>query len=188
MGFLVFCLIMRINEGVNAQSSKNFKINKYSFSQGGSSSESDNYRVLDAIGASAASGQVSSENYLLFAGFLGAGQSVLMHVGNGEGIKLPHVFKLHQNYPNPFNPITHIEYQLPVPSEISLIIYDIQGQLVRRLVMGTVPAGYHKAIWKNKNDYGRGVTSGMYFYRIYVKPQNNQQKPFISVKKMILMK
>jgi hypothetical protein len=66
-----------------------------------------------------------------------------------------------KNYPNPFNPETTISFNLPKASEIELSIYNIKGQLVKRLVNGTVEAGQHKIVWS-----GEGVSSGLYFYKL----------------------
>ena len=46
------------------------------------------------------------------------------------------------NYPNPFNPETWIPYQLAEPAEVTLTIYDMNGQVVRRLAIGTSSSGY----------------------------------------------
>ena len=85
-------------------------------------------------------------------------------------------FRLNQNYPNPFNPETVIDYALPSPREVSLIIYDIRGRKVAQLVNSLMPAGYHSATWD-----ASGFASGIYFYRI-------QTGDFIQTRKMLLLK
>ena len=75
------------------------------------------------------------------------------------------------NYPNPFNPETWIPYQLTVPSNGTLHIYAVNGELVRSLVLGHQPAGmYHSknraAYWDGRNAYGEMVASGVYFYAL----------------------
>jgi hypothetical protein len=40
------------------------------------------------------------------------------------------------NYPNPFNPETWIPYQLDKPADVTLTIYAVDGQVVRRLALG----------------------------------------------------
>lgn len=74
-------------------------------------------------------------------------------------------FMLAQNYPNPFNPETLIRISLKEPEEHAEVsIYDIRGTLVRKLFSGPIP-GYSKTLsWRGKNDYGKTVASGIYFY------------------------
>ena len=55
---------------------------------------------------------------------------------------IPEETALLANYPNPFNPETWIPYQLAEPADVTLAIYDMNGQLVRRLVVGTSSGGY----------------------------------------------
>jgi hypothetical protein len=68
---------------------------------------------------------------------------------------------LEQNYPNPFNSATSINFELPKDSYVKLIVYDITGREVARLVDGTVEAGYHSVLWD-----AQSIPSGMYIYRI----------------------
>ncbi len=88
---------------------------------------------------------------------------------------LPTEFKLLNNYPNPFNPSTRIAFQLPQDSNVRIDIYNMTGQLVRRLtgVGQSFPAGEHQLTWNGKNDAGDDVSSGIYLYRMstagYVK-------------------
>jgi hypothetical protein len=74
----------------------------------------------------------------------------------------PKSFSLSQNYPNPFNAQTNINFSLAVPSDVSINIYNIVGQLVKN-ISGHYNAGANKVNW-NASD----VSSGVYFYRINV--------------------
>jgi len=73
---------------------------------------------------------------------------------------------LGQNVPNPFNPETIIPYGLPGAARVDLSVYNIQGQRVRQLVDGMVPAGVHQASWNGRDENGQAVSSGIYFYRL----------------------
>ena len=84
---------------------------------------------------------------------------------------IPEETALLHNYPNPFNPETWIPYQLAESAEVTLTIYDINGQLVRRLVVGHQAAGMYRnrsraAYWDGRNHLGESVASGLYFYTL----------------------
>ncbi|MCH7731056.1 MAG: lamin tail domain-containing protein [Candidatus Marinimicrobia bacterium] len=78
-----------------------------------------------------------------------------------EELVIPEAFRLYQNYPNPFNPVTTIEYQLPNSSFVDLVVYNIQGQLIERLVHVQQSPGTYMIKWNASN-----VSSGIYFYKI----------------------
>jgi sugar lactone lactonase YvrE len=80
------------------------------------------------------------------------------------------------NYPNPFNSSTIIEYDLVVPSNVTLEIYDMLGRRVETLVESYLPAGRHRAEWD-----ANGMSSGVYFCRIGTEG-------FVSSKRMLLLK
>ena len=71
-----------------------------------------------------------------------------------------------QNYPNPFNPSTIIGYTLGKESYVELDIYNVKGQLVRRLHSGTQQQGNHSVTWDGRDSTGRESSSGFYFYRL----------------------
>ena len=78
---------------------------------------------------------------------------------------------LFPNYPNPFNPETWIPYQLANPAEVSISIYAADGQVVRTLKLGSMPAGRYQnrsraAHWDGKNAVGEPVASSLYFYTL----------------------
>ncbi|MCH8566791.1 MAG: T9SS type A sorting domain-containing protein [Balneolales bacterium] len=75
--------------------------------------------------------------------------------------ELPGKITLSQNYPNPFNPTTNIRYTLPENTEVSLEVFNIQGQRVSTLVNGTQQAGVHTAQFDATN-----LASGVYIYRL----------------------
>ena len=79
---------------------------------------------------------------------------------------LPQFFALHQNYPNPFNPVTTLRYELPAHCRVILVIYDMRGREVVRLVDGYISAGYNKVVWNSSDASGRPVPSGIYFARL----------------------
>ncbi len=84
-----------------------------------------------------------------------------------EEIELPEAqIMLMQNYPNPFNPSTMIGYYLPGQSSVSIIVYDVQGRLIKKLVDSPQGAGMHKVKWDGTNTGGGKVSSGVYFYRL----------------------
>ncbi len=73
---------------------------------------------------------------------------------------------LDQNYPNPFNPTTQIRFTLPADGMVDLRIYNVRGQEVRRLANDRFPVGSHVLTWDGKDASGRGVASGVYFYKL----------------------
>jgi hypothetical protein len=94
---------------------------------------------------------------------------------------VPQEFALHQNYPNPFNPVTTINYDLPQQTHVNLMIYDILGREVVKLISEETPEGYQSVIWNTRNNFGQRVSAGIYFYQI-------QTKGFVKTRKMVLLK
>lgn len=68
--------------------------------------------------------------------------------------------------PNPFNPRTSIHYTMPAAGPVRLEVYDLGGRLVSRLVQGHQGAGHHIVEWDGRDDTGRGLSSGVFFYRL----------------------
>lgn len=90
-------------------------------------------------------------------------------------------FALNQNYPNPFNLSTEITFQLPVESKVSLKIYNTKGQLVRSLIDDEKSKGFYSISWDGKDQSGKEVASGIYFYRLAAGN-------FRAIKKMVMLK
>lgn len=73
---------------------------------------------------------------------------------------------LTQNYPNPFNPSTTVRFNLPQKQFVNLAVYSADGRLVATLVNESRSAGPHEIEWDGRDDLGREVSSGVYFYRL----------------------
>jgi len=98
----------------------------------------------------------------------------IMHVTKGEDalsaagddLALPRVTVLGQAHPNPFNPSTTIGFALAQSGPTRLDVFTVDGRHVRSLVSGQMAAGQHSITWTGKDDSGRSVASGAYFYRL----------------------
>lgn len=98
-----------------------------------------------------------------------------------ESVVLPSDFSVGQNYPNPFNPTTYIRYSLPASENVSIVIYNTLGQLVRNLLSQNQEAGKHTVVWDARSESGTRVGNGTYFYMV-------KAGEYTVVKKMVLLK
>lgn len=76
----------------------------------------------------------------------------------------PPLAQLKQNFPNPFSPRTEIEFNLRDRVHVSLVIYNILGREVARLIDDVKETGYHRAVWDATDQ-----PSGVYFYTLKVQ-------------------
>jgi hypothetical protein len=79
---------------------------------------------------------------------------------------IPWMTSLAQNRPNPFTIETEIRYQLAAKGKVSLTVYNVLGQAVKRVVDQEQDAGAYTVAWDGKDKSGRTVASGVYFYRL----------------------
>ncbi len=94
----------------------------------------------------------------------------------------PKRFTLLQNTPNPFNPVTTIHYRLSATGPVTLTIYNALGQQVTRLVNKIQGPGYFSVQWNGKDQAGRILPSGVYYYRLGTSSKAGQTR------KMVLLK
>ncbi len=100
----------------------------------------------------------------------------LTFVSVEEPLETPGSYKLSQNYPNPFNPSTNIQFGLPEPSQVRLVIYNSLGQEVMELVNEQKLAGYYTVSFE-----ASGLSSGVYLYRL-TTPSFSQTKKMLLIK------
>ncbi|UCE07262.1 MAG: DUF5123 domain-containing protein [bacterium] len=97
-----------------------------------------------------------------------------------SGTVTPTTFSLEQNFPNPFNQTTTISYSVAKPGVLSLDIYNIKGQKIRMLFNENKASGSYSVVWDSYDDYGKSVSSGVYFYRL-------TSGEIVKIKKMLLL-
>ncbi|MCH8838243.1 MAG: T9SS type A sorting domain-containing protein, partial [Candidatus Marinimicrobia bacterium] len=148
---LLFCclngwMILFFPRGLWSQSSA---IPWSSFSGGFGAASSTNTTVQSSTGEIA--GTSEGGNTIVKSGFL----VVRLQPGSINAIdvteSLPTTYALRQNYPNPFNPSTTLRFALPQATEVRLVVYDLQGREVARLLNQRVEHGYHQVTWNGRD-------------------------------------
>ncbi|MCB0713230.1 MAG: T9SS type A sorting domain-containing protein [Ignavibacteriae bacterium] len=86
------------------------------------------------------------------------------------------IARLYQNVPNPFNPVTTIDFDLYAGEQVSLVVYDIEGREIDRLVDDYYQPGRYRMLFD-----ASGLPSGIYIYRLVAGK-------FSTTKKMVLRK
>ena len=101
-------------------------------------------------------------------------------------IAMPAFYQLEQNYPNPFTLNTGLKrtivtFQLPKKEIVTIRIFNILGKQVRTLVKKKYLPGYHSIPWDGRDNSGRLVTSGIYYYEFFTKN-------FKEIKRLVLIR
>ncbi len=82
--------------------------------------------------------------------------------GTGPGpVGVVNRFELDQNYPNPFNPETRISFEINQGDYTSVVIYNINGKELQKLINRYLNAGSHSVVLKVNEE-----ASGIYLYRL----------------------
>lgn len=124
-------------------------------------------------------GMISEEDSTLAQGFLGSIDEVRLSNLNlssdrfltfdpvsVENAYQPTRMVMKQNFPNPFNPSTTIRYGVPEDSNVSLVIYDVRGQVVQTLESSYQSAGWYEVIWNGETVDGHSSSTGIYFAKL----------------------
>jgi hypothetical protein len=129
--------------------------------------------------AGSTSGGIGGAN--LFAGTYGSGvwrrtlSEMITAVKETES-EIPARFSLSQNYPNPFNPATTITYMVPKSVHVKLIVYDLLGREISRLINEEKQEGSYSVFFDASQ-----LPSGLYLCRLTAGE-------YTMVKKMLLLK
>ena len=75
---------------------------------------------------------------------------------------------LSPNYPNPFNLSTAIGFSLPEAGLVDLVIFNVMGRKVRKLLSKHMAPGIHSIVWDGCDDRGIPVTTGIYFSQLHI--------------------
>jgi hypothetical protein len=91
-------------------------------------------------------------------------------------VQVPTSFALHQNQPNPFRGTTAIRFDVPVPCNGRLEVFDMQGRRVRTLADGPFSAGFQSVPWDQRDASGSLMKPGVYLYRLQAGTFRAQRK------------
>ena len=128
-------------------------------------------------------GALTAANNAINLTYYGSGDiSFSIGIDDENNYNLPKGFTLHPNYPNPFNLVTTISFSTTESTgNTEIYIYNLKGQKIKTLVNEVIPAGNHTTIWNGKDEFGKDVSPGVYFYKL-------QTDRYSKVKKMTLLK
>ena len=113
----------------------------------------------------AAAGGVAASAAFSFAVFGPHGEGLLAVPPGGRST--PRALQLAPGRPTPFATSTLIAYELYTAANVRLVVYDAQGRSVRTLVDGATQfPGSYGVTWDGRDDGGRPVAAGVYFYRL----------------------
>ena len=68
--------------------------------------------------------------------------------------------------PNPSRPPQELRFTLARAGRADLAIYDVAGRRVRQIDLGHLPAGDRAVTWDGRNEGGRMVEAGTYYYEL----------------------
>ena len=97
-----------------------------------------------------------------------------------EELSIPNRVALYQNSPNPVLNESTISYTIPEEMNIELKVYDITGKLVKTLIHAEQEPGYYSVVWDMRDNAGKQLSSGIYFYRL-------ETPKFTATKKLIIV-
>jgi len=105
-------------------------------------------------------------------------------LGEVNSISLPDIISfsgIRSIYPNPFNPLTTIDYEISMPADVKIEVYNNRGQLVRNFILGYQEQGSYKLTWEGEDNNGCLCSTGIYYIRM-------QAGKDIYIKKAVLLK
>ena len=95
---------------------------------------------------------------------------------------LPNNYKLKGNYPNPFNPYTKISYSILEQNNISFDIFNINGQLIKRIYSGVKSPGEYTILWDATDTNDKKAESGVYIINLNVDNQKRDTQKLLLLK------
>ena len=105
-------------------------------------------------------------------------------LGEVNSIDLPDIISfsgIRSIYPNPFNPLTTIDYEISMPADVKIEVYNNRGQLVRNFILGYKEQGNYKLTWEGEDNNGCLCSTGIYYIRMQAGKE-------IYTKKAVLLK
>lgn len=140
-----------------------YQVSNGVFGNGGAVLSGIGYHLAGTLGQTLC-GEMSSSTNTMGVGFWYMQHTLITSIVEKPEGQLPESYGLHQSYPNPFNPVCVIEYAVPEPSEVTILVYDMMGREAATLFRGVDAPGFHKVLFQPER-----LPSGLYFYRMTAK-------------------
>lgn len=119
--------------------------------------------------------------YAMKGGYTTTGQIYkICHKATGIDSNNEPVNELGQNYPNPASGKTQINYSVSRSSEVTIVLMDVTGRMIRTLLHEHVQAGTHTLELTDLS----ALPTGSYFYRMDVKDVGMR---FSQTKKLVVL-
>ena len=145
----------------------------------------ENWRTFpldDGMGkASKVAAPLNGKLYVLSSGNLYLRQETIVHTDDISPI-VPYQNEIMYNYPNPFNGQTTIKFSVASAATVTIRIFNVSGETVIDLKQTTPGAGEYLLSWDGRNKLGKLVSSGIYFFTMFIDGK------MIDSGKMVLMK
>jgi hypothetical protein len=133
--------------------------------------------------------------YTLYKGWVGTleKRSVFLKRDILAGVKeenniYPSEFNLLQNFPNPFNPETKIKFVVSSEAKINIKIYNTLGKEIKELINETRNSGEYEIAWDGTDNFGKKVSSGVYFIKMEANSLTQNSLPYRRTIKSVLIK
>ena len=170
--------VIQLADSSSALAQSSYRLKTSAIGSAGSRGTGSGRMSNGTLGQPATAGISEVAGTTLYAGFWKSGWWAIITDSDVPDAARNELF---QNYPNPFNPATTIKYSMASAGSVALVVYNVTGQRIRTLVNESKPAGTYTTVWDGRNDGGRSVATGIYFYRL-------RAGSFSEVRKMILLR
>ena len=87
-------------------------------------------------------------------------------VGVDGGPSAPRALTLLPNTPNPYPDHTTLRFGMAREGMVKLEVFNVAGRRVASVESGPFAAGWHELAFNGRDEAGRLLPSGMYFYRL----------------------
>lgn len=119
------------------------------------------YALGGSIGQADA-GLLVGGDFKLVGGFWGAATSATTDANHNPD-PIPHVFASRLASANPFRESMSLAFELPTPRRVAVVVFGVDGRVVRRLPEVARNAGRHQVSWDGRDEAGRRIAPGVYF-------------------------
>ncbi len=145
-----------------------YELRRVAFSGGAVKGTEGALSLRGTVGEAGDAGQTSGGSYRLGGGFWPGHFRLLATAAPalGDVSEIRWENGLAQSFPNPFRRSATVSFSLARDTPVRLTVFDVTGRRVATLVDDVRAAGAHEVRWGGRDDSGRPVASGLFFYRL----------------------